>query len=170
MAQVYVSIGSNIDRERHVTAALDALAGHFGPLVISSVYESEAVGFSGDHFLNLVAGFDTGLPVGELAARLRAIEHSNGRVRTGERFSGRTLDIDILTYDDCVGNVDGVSLPRDEILHNAFVLLPLAEIAAAEVHPLLRQSYGSLWQAYDRPQKLWPVDFIWGGRHISRSQ
>ena len=168
MARVYVSIGSNIDRERHVTAALDALADHFGQLVISSVYESEAVGFAGDHFLNLVAGFDTGLSIGELAARLREIEHNNGRVRTGERFSGRTLDIDILTYEDCVGDIDGVSLPRDEILHNAFVLLPLAEIAAEELHPVLQQSYAGLWRSYDRPQKLWAIDFAWRGQPISR--
>lgn len=170
MSKVYVSIGSNIDRERHVAAALDALAAHFGELEISSVYESEAVGFEGDHFFNLVAGFETGLPVGELAECLRAIENANGRVRTAARFSGRTLDIDILTYDECSGEIDGVSLPRGEILQNAFVLLPLAEIAPETLHPVAGSSYADLWRGYNRQQKLWPVDFMWHNRQISRKQ
>ena len=68
VAKVYVSIGSNIDRERHITAALDALAEKFSVLDISSVYESEAVGFAGDNFFNLVAGFDTDKTVSALSA------------------------------------------------------------------------------------------------------
>lgn len=165
--KVYVSIGSNIDRERHVIAALDALADSFSGLEMSSVYESEAVGFSGDHFLNLVAGFDTTMTVGELSLCLRDIEHDNGRQRGLERFSGRTLDIDILTYGDGVGEIDGVTLPRPEILDNAFVLLPLAEIAPDSTHPANRQTFAALWQAYNKPQKLWPVDFVWRGQQIS---
>jgi 2-amino-4-hydroxy-6-hydroxymethyldihydropteridine diphosphokinase len=167
VTKVYVSIGSNIDRERHVMAALDALADTFSGLEISSVYESEAVGFVGDHFLNLVAGFDTTLPVRELSVCLRDIEHENGRKRGLERFSGRTLDIDILTYGDCVGDMDGVVLPRPEILDNAFVLLPLAEIAPDSTHPAKRQTFAALWQTYNKQQKLWPVDFVWRGQRIS---
>ena len=167
MAKVYVSIGSNIDRKSHITAALDALAEQFSALEISSVYESEAVGFSGDHFFNLVVGFDTAMPVGELAVCLRQIEHDNGRDRSQERFSARTLDIDILTYDNCVGDIAGVVLPRAEILENAFVLLPLAEIAPDVMHPVKKQSFTVLWQAYSKQQKLWPVDFFWRGQKIS---
>lgn len=167
MAKVYLSIGSNIDRERHITAALDALAAKFPALDISSVYESEAVGFAGDHFLNLTVGFDTAIPVGELSAYLRDIEHNNGRNRGLERFSARTLDIDILTYGDCVGEIDGVVLPRAEILENAFVLLPLAEIAPDCEHPVSCQSFAALWRAYSKQQKLWAIDFVWRGRHIS---
>jgi len=59
MKRVYISIGSNIERYRHVSAALDALAGWFGELAISPVYESESVGFDGSDFLNLVVGVDT---------------------------------------------------------------------------------------------------------------
>jgi 2-amino-4-hydroxy-6-hydroxymethyldihydropteridine diphosphokinase len=167
VAKVYVSIGSNIDRERHITAALDALAEKFSVLDISSVYESEAVGFSGDHFFNLVVGFDTAMPVGELSVCLRDIEHDNGRNRRLERFSARTLDIDILTYGDCVGEIDGVVLPRAEILENAFVLLPLAKIAPDCAHPVNQQSFAVLWGAYGKQQKLWPVDFVWRGQQIS---
>ena len=126
MARVYISIGSNIDRERYITAALDALAGWFDEPLISSVYESESVGFDGSPFYNLVVGVDTDLSVAELSARFKQLEADNGRRRDVPKFSPRTLDLDILTYDHEVGRVDGVELPRGEILKNAFVLLPLA--------------------------------------------
>ncbi|MFC6634419.1 2-amino-4-hydroxy-6-hydroxymethyldihydropteridine diphosphokinase [Microbulbifer taiwanensis] len=160
MAQVFLSLGSNIDRERHIRAGLDALAGQFGALQVSRVFESVAVGFDGDNFYNLVVGIHTDLPVGQLALRLREIEDANGRLRAGPKFSARTLDIDILTYDDLSGTVDGVKLPRGEILKNAFVLLPLAELAPDAVHPLERKSYRQLWEEYDQAsQELWPVSF-----------
>lgn len=167
MAKVYVSIGSNQDKEYHIGIALDELAEHFGELILSPVYESEAVGFKGDAFLNSVAAFDTDLSVGELSHCLKTIEDKHGRLRTGPKFSGRTLDIDILTYDDCVGDCDGVQLPRDEILKNAFVLRPLADIAPEVKHPQCLKSYSSLWQAYDKDsQVLWKVDFEWRGQQL----
>jgi 2-amino-4-hydroxy-6-hydroxymethyldihydropteridine diphosphokinase len=145
MAQVYVSIGSNIDKHKNISGCLNALAEHFGALVLSPIYESEAVGFSGDNFFNLVAKFETKLSVGELNDQLKAIEDLYGRKRSGPKFSGRTLDIDILTYDDLIGEIDGVQLPRDEITKNAFVLLPMNDIAADETHPELQVPYGRLW-------------------------
>lgn len=169
MARVYISIGSNIDRERNITAALDALDVWFDRLLISSVYESESVGFDGTPFYNLVVGVDTALTVAELSARFKQLETDNGRRRDVPKFSARTLDLDILTYDNEIGSVDGVELPRGEILKNAFVLLPLAEIAPADVHPVCGKRYEALWQGYDRDQKLWPVDFNWQGRLISRA-
>jgi 2-amino-4-hydroxy-6-hydroxymethyldihydropteridine diphosphokinase len=168
MAVIYVSIGSNIDRYKHIVAALDALADVFGKLVLSSVYQSEAVGFEGDDFFNLVAGFESDLSVAELLKALRKIEDANGRLRSGPKFSPRTLDIDILTYDDEVGSIDGVKLPRNEITKNAFVLLPLVDIAAEVFHPVLKQSYRELWAGYNKAQqKLWAVDFEWRGVMIS---
>lgn len=167
MASVFVSIGSNINREQNIRAALDALQTHFGALMLSSVYESEAVGFDGDNFFNLVAAFETSLPVGELSVLLKKIEDDNGRCRTGPKFSGRTLDIDILTYDRLCGQIDGVKLPREEILYNAFVLLPLAEIAPELSHPETGESYARLWQGYNKEQqKLWPVEFQWQGHQL----
>lgn len=160
MARVYLSIGSNINRDDNICNCLLALKNTFGEVRSSQVYESEAVGFEGDNFYNLVSAIDTELSVGELLQLLRNIEDENGRVRGCERFSARTLDIDILTYDDAVGEVDGVELPRDEILKNAFVLLPLAEIAAEDLHPVAKQSYQQLWARFDKAkQKLWAIPF-----------
>lgn len=169
MSRVYISIGSNIERYRHVTAALDALAEWFGDLVISPVYESESVGFDGSDFLNLVVGINTVVSVGELTRRFKQLEAENGRKAGAPKFSPRTLDLDILTYGEASGNKEGVELPRSEILKNAFVLRPLADIAPDERHPVCGQSYRQLWQDYDTGQKLWPVDFSWQGRKISRS-
>ena len=168
MARVYVSIGSNIDQERNILACLDALSSAFGELMLSPVYESEAVGFEGENFYNLVAGFDTTMPVGELSRFLRRIESDNGRRREGPKYSSRTLDIDILTYDDLAGEVDGVELPRDEILENAFVLLPLVDVAPDLVHPVTGKTCRQIWQSFELDgQKLWPIDFTWRGRSIS---
>jgi 2-amino-4-hydroxy-6-hydroxymethyldihydropteridine diphosphokinase len=168
MTQVYLSLGSNINRHRHILAALDALADVFGRLQISSVYESKSVGFDGSNFFNLVVGVETDLTIQALSDCLKKIEDDNGRCRQGPKFSPRTLDIDILTYDDFVGVENGVELPRAEITKNAFVLLPLAELAAQQKHPQLAQTYGELWQGYDKnSQTLWPVDFIWRGQTIS---
>ncbi len=169
MARVFLSLGSNIERQRHIVAALDALAAEFGELALSPVYESEAVGFVGDNFFNLVVAITTELAVDQLSVGLKAIEDANGRDRSGPKFSGRTLDIDILTYGDAVGVIDGVELPRDEILTNAFVLRPLADLAGAEKHPQLQQRYDELWRSYREAQQLWPVDFSWRGRQFSHA-
>ena len=169
MARVYLGIGSNIERERYITAGLDALQGMFRELALSSVYDSPAIGFDGQPFLNLVTGVQTELPPGELAAQLRHIEIEHGRPANATRFSARQLDIDILSYDDLVGSVEGVELPRGEILDNAFVLCPLAELAPGERHPVNGRCYAELWAAFDQAaQPLSRVDFQWRGRTISR--
>jgi 2-amino-4-hydroxy-6-hydroxymethyldihydropteridine diphosphokinase len=169
VAQVFLGIGSNIERERYITAGLDALDRLFGAMSLSSVYDSAAIGFEGQPFLNLVAQVHPDLSVAELARTLRHIEVEHGRPPDATRFSPRHLDIDILTYDDLVGCVGGVQLPRDEILDNAFVLCPLAELSPETLHPVEQRSYASLWQDYDRSaQPLVRVDFSWRGRLISR--
>ena len=162
MALVYLSLGSNIDRERHIGAALDALAKHFGSLEISTVFESVAVGFEGDSFYNLVVGIHSGLAVGEIAKVLKHIEVCNGRDRSAPKFGPRSLDIDILTVDNLAGEIDGIKLPRNEVLKNAFVLQPLAELAADMIHPLTNKTMGQHWQEFDKTsQQLWPVKFEW---------
>ncbi len=170
MALIYLSLGSNVEAQRNIEAAMDALADTFGELIISSVYESEAVGFEGDSFYNLVVGIYSTHSIGDLSKILKAVEDVQGRDRTAPKFGARSLDIDILTVDDRVGLIDGVSIPRDEILKNAFVLQPLAEIAAMAVHPQLGTSYLQLWQEFDKDkQKLWPIDFIWRGENITKA-
>jgi len=160
MARCWISIGSNQERERCIRGAVQALRERFGALLLSSVYESEAVGFEGAPFLNLVAGIDSDAPVAQLIATLHAIEDTFGRVRGPNRFAPRTLDLDLLTYGDLVGRIDGYTLPRDEILQAAFVLGPLAEVAAQENHPAVGRPYGELWRAGERSiPPLRPIAF-----------
>lgn len=154
----WVGIGSNQDRERCIRGAVHALRERFGALILSSVYESEAVGFDGQPFLNLVAGFDSNEPAVTLLAVLRSIEDDFGRIRGPDKFVPRTLDLDLLTYGDLTATVGGYALPRDEILYHAFVLGPLAEVAAQEIHPTVGRSYGELWSELEKSaQPLWPI-------------
>jgi 2-amino-4-hydroxy-6-hydroxymethyldihydropteridine diphosphokinase len=159
MPQVFVSIGSNIERERHVRSALKALRERFGQLTVSRVFESEAVGFAGDDFFNLVVGFDTAATVWEVVACLRDIELAHARDRRAPRFSSRTLDLDLLLYGDLVMEAQGVKLPREEINHYAFVLGPLAEIAGEMRNPRNGRRFADLWREFDQTaQPMWPVD------------
>jgi 2-amino-4-hydroxy-6-hydroxymethyldihydropteridine diphosphokinase len=160
MARIYISVGSNINRSYHIQAAVSALTQHFGPLTLSSVYESEAVGFAGSTFYNMVVAVDTTLSIADCVGLFKQIEDSYGRDRSAAKFSGRTLDLDLLTYNDVVCQ-QPVELPRAEITENAFVLWPLAEIAPDVMHPLTRRSYSDMWQQYSKQQKLWPVPFNW---------
>lgn len=162
MKRVYLSLGSNIDREHNLASGLDRLAASLGALMLSPVYESVAVGFDGPPFFNLVAAFDSDRPVGELAAFFHQVEAEHGRVRGKKKLASRTLDIDILTYGQLVGEIDGVRLPRDEILKYAFVLQPLCDLAADEQHPQLHRSYQELLATSNfADQPLWQVAFHW---------
>ena len=159
----YISIGSHIELEHHVRSGVQTLRKVFGELALSSVYDSRSVGFEGAAFYNLVAGFTTLMSPVQVVATLREIEDGHLRRRDGPRFSSRTLDIDLLLYDDQVVNEDRLSLPREEILCNAFVLQPLAEIAPTLRHPVVTKTYAELWQAFDqRSQQLTRLDsFDW---------
>ena len=149
MPRVWISAGSNIDRETNIRAAIDELHALFGDLVISPIYETEAVGFAGDAFFNLVIGFYTELPPGTLHGLMRAIEARHGRQRSANgELASRTLDLDVLTYGNAVTDDGGKALPRDEILRYAFVLAPLADVAADERHPELGETYQALWQNF----------------------
>jgi 2-amino-4-hydroxy-6-hydroxymethyldihydropteridine diphosphokinase len=158
MPRCWLSIGSNQDREPSIQGAVRDLRAAFGSLSLSSVYESPAEGFVGAPFLNLVAGIETDLGVADLDRVLRGIEDAHGRVRGPDKFAPRTLDIDLLTYGDTLGTLDGRLLPRDEILRYAFVLGPLAEVAPDEVCPGTGQTYRQLWIGF-RPGRrpLTPV-------------
>jgi len=148
MTRVYVSIGSNIEPARHVRLAIDAMREAFADIQLSPVYETEPVGFEGDNFFNLVAGFDTDLPVEDVLDQLHAIEDKYGRLREGERFVARTIDLDLLLFGELIGEVHGTQLPRDEIERYAFVLRPLYDLAPELLLPPGGQSIASLWEAF----------------------
>jgi 2-amino-4-hydroxy-6-hydroxymethyldihydropteridine diphosphokinase len=160
VARIYISLGSNIDRDQNTRAGIRALRQRFGELELSSVYESEAVGFEGDAFYNMVIACEVDEDVHSVNRALAQIEDAHGRDRSGPRFSSRTLDLDLLLYDDLVLDENGLRLPRDEILKNAFVLWPLAEIAPQLVHPVTGKTYAELWANFDKSrERLAPIDY-----------
>ena len=146
----YISVGSNIDKDKHIPASLEALDLHFGNLNISSIYETAPIGFIGDTFYNLIVGFNSQLNVKEVAKILRKIELDNGRTRDSQKFSSRTLDLDLILYDALIINDGRLQIPRDEIERYAFVLEPLAEIAPNLKHPISSLSYADLWKKFDK--------------------
>ncbi len=163
MPRVYVSIGSNIDRERNIRGAVDELATQYGPLTLSPVYESRAVGFTGENFYNLVAGFDSGESIEGIKETLTRIESRFGRTRRENRFSPRTLDLDLLLYGDVVRHDQQVKLPHPDIQRYAFVLRPLADIAPDGRHPETGLDYKKMWEQLERDrQELTAVDFEFG--------
>ncbi len=170
MAHVFLGLGSNIEREHYLGAGLDAIERLFGDFGCSRVYDSAAVGFDGQPFLNMAVDVHTELGIGELARVLRQVEVEHGRPVNATRFSARQLDIDILMYDDRIGDIEGVELPRGEILYNAFVLRPLAELAPDLIHPVVGESMAALWGRFDRElQPLIALDFDWRGQRVSRA-
>ncbi|SHH94858.1 2-amino-4-hydroxy-6-hydroxymethyldihydropteridine diphosphokinase [Ferrimonas marina] len=160
MTRIFISLGSNIDAHTHIYNGLNDLAEELDNLMISTVYESEAVGFEGDNFLNLVAQADTELSIEQLVSLFKAIEQKHGRVRGAKKFAPRTLDLDLLLYGETQCELP-VVLPREEIYHNAFVLQPLAELWPEGVIPGATVNLAQLWQDYKKQQKLWPIEFRW---------
>lgn len=136
MVTVYLDIGSNIDREKNIQSCVDQLRIDFEGVVFSKAYESEAFGFDGDPFINLSAKILTTLSFEALNAYLKELENKHARKRSNsKKFIARTLDVDILLYDDLILQPE-IDLPRAEILKFPFVLFPLAEIAGDAIHPI----------------------------------
>jgi 2-amino-4-hydroxy-6-hydroxymethyldihydropteridine diphosphokinase len=159
MHSAYLSLGSNLNPERHLRAATAALRERFGDVVFSSVLRTPAVGFDGPDFLNAAAIVHTDLDPHALDAWLHALEASQGRDRSAPRLSSRTLDIDIVLYDDLmIAPTEGshLQLPRPELRH-AFVLQPLAQIAADIRVPPDGQTLAQLWAAHPQHGEPLPV-------------
>ena len=160
-ATVYLGLGSNVNAEHNLKSALHALEQQFGNVELSPVYRSKAVGFSGDDFLNACCRIETDISPGQLKHWLAELENQHGRRRDLPKFADRTLDIDILLYDDLCGEFDGLVLPRDEILKYAHVLRPLADLAGDLSHPASGHSFSEHWRRFTDDTSLervgWPL-------------
>ena len=150
MTRAWLSLGSNLEPEKHLRAALAELRARYGGIVVSPAYRTRAVGFDGPDFVNLAVGLDTDETPEALDAWLHALEARLGRVRTGVRFASRTLDADIVLFGDRIVNGPGhLEVPRRELVEHAFVLKPMADIAPGVVHPQRGETIAELWRAYE---------------------
>jgi 2-amino-4-hydroxy-6-hydroxymethyldihydropteridine diphosphokinase len=144
----YLGLGSNVDAHAHITAGIAALRETFGEVGLSPVYRSPAVGFDGNPFINLVAVVETTLQPVELKKYLNDLENRHGRLRNVPKYSDRTLDIDILLYDDLYLLSPVLELPRLEIMAFSHVLKPLADLAPDLVHPVARRTMAEIWAEF----------------------
>lgn len=158
MTRCYLSLGSNIDRENNIRQAIESLRNIFSEVMLSPVYESEAVGFDGDNFYNLIARVETDLSLTRLSKALKQVEDVLGRDRSAARFSSRSMDIDIVMYGEACGIYEQIELPRPELYYNAFVLMPMADLAPSLRDPKSGQTMSSLLENLETGQRLWQIN------------
>lgn len=149
MATVYVGLGSNIEPEKNLRLGLKELRERFGELRVSAVYRSKAIGFDGDDFLNLVAGFESDSSPSEICETIELIHKLAGRDRNSGKWESRPLDIDLLLYNNLVIDERPVCIPRRDLLEYSFVLRPMAELAPELVHPVTGRTMLEHWQKFD---------------------
>ncbi|WP_353085668.1 2-amino-4-hydroxy-6-hydroxymethyldihydropteridine diphosphokinase [Stenotrophomonas sp.] len=148
MITALLSLGSNLQPQKHLHAAVEALRARFRAIAVSPAYRTAAVGFDGPDFLNNAVAIQTDLPLQTLDDWLHALEDAHGRDRSGPRFSDRTLDIDVVFYGDLIVEGPGhLRIPRPELKH-AFVLKPLADIAPEFRDPVSGLTLDALWRAH----------------------
>jgi 2-amino-4-hydroxy-6-hydroxymethyldihydropteridine diphosphokinase len=138
MATAYLSLGSNLGhREASIASALKILGREARILKVSSLYETEPVGYKDQPwFLNCACSVETDLSPQALLKLAKTIEKDLGR-KPALHFGPRLIDIDILFYDDLILDSPDLVIPHPRLAERAFVLVPLKEIAPNLVHPLL---------------------------------
>ncbi len=133
MHQVYLSLGSNIQPEVNLPKAVELLQKYGEVRKVSSAWESEAVGSDGPNFLNACVLFAAPLSRTEVKEKvIHAIETTLGRKRSADKYAPRTIDIDIVLFDE--------QLCDEKFWKQAFVVIPLAEIHPDYENPLTRES------------------------------
>jgi len=145
--EAFIGLGTNLgNREENLRKAIDKINMQAGEVVSSSsIYETEPWGFSSkDHFLNMVIGIKTSLKPVDLLKQLLKIEMEAGRVRGTERYSSRIIDIDLLLYGNEIINKPYLKVPHPLIQERKFVLVPLCDIAAEMIHPVLKKTFAAL--------------------------
>jgi 2-amino-4-hydroxy-6-hydroxymethyldihydropteridine diphosphokinase len=147
----YLSLGSNIQPERNLPAAVAQLA-QFGRVrAVSAVWETLPVGFGDQpNFLNAAVVLETGLSARALREEaIATVEAALGRVRTENKNAPRTIDIDIMLFNRDIIQVNRRHIPDPEVLERSFVAIPLAEIAPDYVHPETGQTLKDISKGFD---------------------
>jgi 2-amino-4-hydroxy-6-hydroxymethyldihydropteridine diphosphokinase len=143
---VYLSLGSNIEPEKNVRAAVEMLATLAKVQAVSSVWETLPLGLTDQpNFLNAAAVVETKLTAKQFKRQvIRRIERVLGRVRTADKFGPRSIDIDIILFNRDIFELDNQPIPNRELLERPFVGIPLAEIAPDYIHPETGQALSEI--------------------------
>ena len=145
MVTAYLGLGSNLgEREEHLRGGVRLLCNSLKLIRLSSVYETEPWGYTDQPpFLNLVCEMETDQTSHQVLKAAKEVERRVGRSPTF-RYGPRVLDIDLLLYDDQMISTASLTVPHPGMAERAFVLVPLAEIASTQVHPVIGLSVGEL--------------------------
>jgi 2-amino-4-hydroxy-6-hydroxymethyldihydropteridine diphosphokinase len=150
MNKVFLGIGTNLgDRSANLSEAVSQIDKVIGRVTSSSsAYETEPWGFEAEEqFYNMVVEAETALsPSGVLGANLM-IEAKLGRLRNEKQYSSRSIDIDILFYNDLVMNEEALKIPHPHLHKRKFVLVPMCEIASGFVHPVMKKTIAELLES-----------------------
>jgi 2-amino-4-hydroxy-6-hydroxymethyldihydropteridine diphosphokinase len=149
MTDVYLAAGSNVRPEKYLARALRELAAAYGPLTLSPAYRNQAVGFSGDDFINLVVGFRTEDEVAAVRQQLQKIEADCDRPPHAPKWAPRTMDLDILLFGDLVSDEPGLKIPRPDLIKRPYMLRPIADIAPDVRHPISGKTMRELWESFE---------------------
>lgn len=158
MTTIYLGLGSNIDPEKNLGLAVRELRHHYGEIDVSAVYRSKAVGFEGADFLNLVVRLRSDETALEICDQIERLHNLSGRVRSGEKWVSRPLDIDLLLYNDCVIDEPPVRVPRGDVLEYGFVLRPMSELAPELAHPVTGRTMLEHWREFDQDRH--PLELV----------
>ena len=137
----FISLGSNIEPELHLTTAIQRLK-ELGPLIdLSAVYQNPAIGPTQQpDFLNAAALIETDLTIDAIRDQLRRIEADLDRVRTKDKYAPRTIDLDLCLFGDLVVETPQFILPDPGLLTLAHLAIPMAELAPDYIHPITGES------------------------------
>jgi 2-amino-4-hydroxy-6-hydroxymethyldihydropteridine diphosphokinase len=152
--KIFLGIGSNLESEKHINSCINYFKASFKDCIISPIYQSPSYGFIGNDFYNLVIAINTHFELYKFKQWIMRLEDIHGRDRSQQRYSNRTLDIDILLYNDLLVNTEELILPRPELLRQDYILKPMVDIAASLLHPSTRKSFLFHWQHMKKSQEI----------------
>ena len=158
MAKIYLGLGSNELPEKNLTIAVHQLEIRFGHLEKSAIYQGPAVGFDGDDFLNLVVGLQSEMSPFDICNEIECIHNFIGRERGINKWGPRSIDIDLLLYDELIIDEPTLKVPRADILDYGFVLQPIAEIAPHLIHPLTGITLLEHWKSFIKKNQ--PLEIV----------
>lgn len=159
MSKVYFSIGSNKgNRSQLINEAIDKIDIYVGRVELkSSIYETQSWGFKSNNFYNVCLLIESSLSVESIFNKILKIEKDMGRLKSGNKYSDRCIDIDILFVEDIIVNSKNLIIPHPRLHLRKFVLTPMLDLAPDLIHPILNKSIKQLeleCDDNDQPKKI----------------